>query len=306
MTARVTLAPGHAGVARIQALARPRGALASRLGDSKRLIRHGDTTLGEAWARAITIRMETPAEARGTATRADSPDTLVQALSLDESQTLRAPCPRDHAAQCWSPIGETFSAQPELVDQVTGDLAALDRKGLRVLRAACVITCARRLNDGVARGLTRFDIDLHAMERLALDARARDRHDVVAICGKVGSFDRYPAAFGPLSGRPCTVIEEGRARSEYAIAGLGRLAFVRDADDSHVLVSMASLVGKWVRDTLMARVVRYHRAIDPTLPEASGYQDPVTARFIEGSRLARGARALPDDCFERRALKGTR
>jgi ribonuclease HII len=79
------------------------------------------------------------------------------------------------------------------------------------------------------------------------------------------------------------------------------VAFVRDADDKHMLVSMASLVGKWVRDLLMARIVRYHREHDPELPDASGYHDPVTSRFVAATRLARKKRALPDDCFERRA-----
>ena len=51
-----------------------------------------------------------------------------------------------------------------------------------------------------------------------------------ATCGKVGGFDRYPPAFGPLGGRLHAVAVEGRARSEYSIPGLGRIAFVRDAD----------------------------------------------------------------------------
>ena len=76
---------------------------------------------------------------------------------------------------------------------------------------------------------------------------------------------------------------------------------MRDADDKHLLVSMASLVGKWARDLLMARVVRYHREDDADLPDASGYHDPVTARFVAATRLSRKRRALPDDCFERRA-----
>ena len=140
------------------------------------------------------------------------------------------------------------------------------------------------------------------MERLVIDARERYGCDVVATCGKVGGFDKYPAAFGPLNGRLHAVVSEGRARSEYSVPGVGRLAFVRDADDKHLLVSMASLVGKWARDLLMARVVRYHRAVHPDLPDASGYHDPVTTRFIDATRLSRKKRALPDECFERRAL----
>jgi hypothetical protein len=223
-------------------------------------------------------------------------------LSLDTPAALQRPCPEAHAEQCWSTLGEELTADPKLVLTLEKDLAKLESQGVDVLRASCVITCARRLNEGVARRLSRFDVDLHCMERLALDVREREGCDVVAICGKVGGFDRYPPAFGPLGGRLHTVLSEGRGRSEYALPGLGRIAFVRDADDSHLLVSMASLVGKWVRDLLMARIVRHHRAYDPELPDASGYHDPVTTRFIERTRLVRGARALPDDCFTRRAL----
>jgi ribonuclease HII len=272
---------------------RPRGALRERLGDSKRLVAYGDSSLGEAWARAIVRRM-------GAAPPA-APDDLVQMLSLDDRDALRAPCPSDHVTQCWGVTDEAFAAEAGLVDTIGADLDTLEAQGVRVLSARSIVTCARRLNEGVARGLTRFHLDLHAMERLAIDARARAGVDVVATCGKVGGFDRYPAAFGPLGGHLHAIAEEGRARSEYHLPGLGTLAFVRDAEDKHLLVAMASLVGKWVRDLLMARIVRYHRVDEPDLPDASGYHDPVTTRFINATRLVRRRQALPDDCFERRA-----
>jgi hypothetical protein len=52
----------------------------------------------------------------------------------------------------------------------------------------------------------------------------------------------------------------------------------------------------------MSRVVRYHRIANPDLPDASGYHDPVTTQFIAATRLSRKKRALPDECFQRRAL----
>jgi ribonuclease HII len=275
-------------------LSRPRGALRSRLGDSKRLVAYGDSSLGEAWARAI-LRRSGQSEPK-------TPEEIVRLLSLDDAGALRAPCPNDHVDQCWGPGSETFTAEPKLVAEVARDLARLDALGVCVLQASCVITCARRLNEGIARGLTRFHLDLHAMERLALDARARVGVDLIATCGKVGGFARYPPAFGPMNGRLHAVAEEGRARSEYVVPGLGRIAFVRDAEDRHLLVGMASLIGKWVRDLLMARIVRYHRQGAPDLPNASGYHDPVTARFVDATRLARKNRALPDDCFERQSF----
>jgi ribonuclease HII len=290
---------------RARAEARPKGAMRARLDDSKKLVAFGDTALGEAWARAIARRMGL---AQGEHAQVATPDELVHALSLDTRDALRAPCPEAHAAQCWDAREEALISSPEhakLVAKVEKDLAKLEEQGVRVERAACVVTCTRRLNEGVDRGLTRFHLDLHAMERLVLDARERAGREILATCGKVGGFNSYSAAFGPMSGRLHAVAMEGRARSEYHMPGVGRLAFVRDADAKHILVCMASLVGKWVRDLLMARIIRYHRAElggEPAAPDASGYHDPVTSRFISATRLSRKKRGLPDECFQRRAL----
>jgi ribonuclease HII len=291
VTAVVAVTTGD-GDARAES--RPKGALRKRLDDSKKLVAYRDNALGEAWARAIARRM-------GHAELA-SPEAVVRVLSLDAAEVLEAPCPGAHAAQCWSAEGEVFGCDDKLLARVELDLARLEDAGVNVTRAACVVTCTRRLNEGVGRGLTRFDMDLHAMERLTLEARERAGRDVVATCGKVGGFDRYSTAFGPLGGRLHAIAEEGRARSTYVMPGLGSIAFVRDADAKHLLVCMASLVGKWVRDVLMGRIVRYHRADNPELPDASGYHDPVTSRFIHATRLSRRDRGLPDDCFERKAL----
>jgi ribonuclease HII len=282
-----------------QAEARAKGAMRKRLGDSKKLVAHGDVALGEAWARALAKRM-------GCANGLDRPEDLIRVLSVDSAEELRAPCPSDHAEQCWREEGEGFVAERKLVAQVERDLDKLEAVGVDVIQVACVVTCTRRLNEGIARGLTRFHVDLHAMERLALEARERTGRDLVVTCGKVGGFDRYSPAFGPLGGRLHAVAEEGRARSEYAVPGLGRIAFVRDADEKNLLVSMASLVGKWVREVLMARIVRHYRAADPELPQASGYHDPVTARFIAATELVRKRAGIDGECFERRAAQSER
>lgn len=272
---------------------RPRGAIAKRAGDSKKLVAFADSALGEAWARAIAARA-------GAAVA--TPDALLSAVALDAAEELRRPCPPRHADLCWASEGEAFAADDALVAGCDEDLAHLARRGVRVLRARVAIVCARRLNDGVARGLSRFDLDLHAMERLVLAARGDAGGDLYAHCGKVGGLHFYGDRFGPLAGRRHVALAEGRARSEYLVHGIGRVAFVRDADATNLLVGLASLVGKWARDHLMRRVLRWHRAHDPALPEASGYHDPVTARFVEATALLREEQRLEDACFERLAL----
>lgn len=278
------------GAGDVLSASRPRGALAERIGDSKKLVSFGDSVLGEAWARAIAGGAVPP-----------SPDALVHALCIDPRDVLEHPCPPAHRAQCWGTFGEALEADPPLVSMLRADLEGLRARGVEVLGAHVVVVCTARLNEGAARGVLRFQADLFAMERLLIHARERYGAEIEATCGKVGGYASYPSAFGPLAGRLFTTLEEGRERSEYRIADLGRVAFVRDADDAHLLVALASLVGKWVRDLLTRRVTAYHRAHDPTLPHASGYQDPVTTSFIRASAAARKERGIPDACFERRA-----
>jgi len=59
------------------------------------------------------------------------------------------------------------------------------------------------------------------------------------------------------------------------------------------------LVGKGVREILMSRIVRFYRGAQPSLPDASGYNDPVTQRFISGTAKQRLRLEIPDDCFRR-------
>lgn len=280
------------------AATKPSRAFAKRIGDSKKLFAGGDSTLGEAWARAIAAR-SAPA---GTTSAPRAPAALLEALALDSDATLRAPCPSHHADLCWAFDGEAFAASAEAVAGCAKDLERLAARGLDVLGVRVAIVCTRKLNDAVEAGLSRFDVDLHTMERLALAARADAGEDVYAFCGKVGGFDFYGDRFGPLGGHLHTVLCEGRARSEYQLPGVGRLAFLRDADDTHLIVGLASLVGKWARDHLMRRVVRWHRAHVPDAPDASGYHDPVSSRFIEATSLVRKKLRVDPRCFERTSI----
>jgi hypothetical protein len=155
----------------------------------------------------------------------------------------------------------------------------------------------------VERGQSRFVVDLHAMERLVLAMREMAGQEVRAVCGKVGGYGEYSKVFGPLAGRLHAVLEEGRARSAYRFPGLGEIAFLRDGDASHLLVGMASLVGKYLRELMMDRIVRYYGPSVSDLPPASGYHDPVTAQFVVATESLRRRRRVPGDCFERTRLE---
>jgi len=282
--ARVTDA-GHA-----IALRKPKGALAKRLGDSKAMVSHGDVALGEAWARALAGRI---------GVGASHPDALIHALALDSRTELRRICPSHVEAQCWNTDREAFEADAELVAKVSVDLDRLAARGVSVVGVRSSLVCTKRLNDARAEGRSRFDVDLHAMERIVLDTRERVSENLEVVCGKVGGYARYSSAFGPLAGRLHAIIEEGAQRSAYSFPGLGTIAFVRDADANHLLVAMASMVGKWIREVMMERIVRFYGHARDTPLAASGYHDPVTDRFVKATALVRRKQSVPATCFER-------
>ena len=259
-------------------------AIRGDLDDSKRLMSHTDVAIGEAWARTLI----------GGAV--SSPAELFAALSLEGRQALQKPCEAHVAGQCWTETGEAFEADAELLTRVQGHRRALAERGVELLGVQSSVVCTKTLNDAKRRGTNRFVSDLHAMERLIIELRKRAGGDVEAVCGKVGGIGEYSKFFGPLSDRLHAVLGEGRARSGYRFPGIGEVHFVRDADASDPLVSLASIVGKYVRELFMSRIGR-HYPDDGRRP--SGYHDPVTSGFVERSQLLRKKRKIPDHCFER-------
>jgi ribonuclease HII len=266
---------------------RPPKRLAQDLGDSKQLMSHKDFALGEAWARALLMDA------------APQPRALFESLSLEKAHELRAPCPSHVEEQCWSDVGDAFVAESADVARIRGHLAWWAERGVVVHAVRSSVVCTKKLNDSRRAGGNRFISDLHAMERLILDLQAAAGTEITAVCGKVGGMGDYSRFFGPLSMRLHAVLAKGKAQSAYHFPGLGELRFVRDADAKDSLVMLASIVGKYVRELLMARVSGYYRHGDDTLEAVSGYHDPVTARFVEATSLVRKQRRIPDGCFER-------
>ncbi len=270
-----------------------RGKLASRLGDSKGLVAYGESALGEAWARALLRR---------NGNEQHRPHDAFAALALRDDAWLRELCPSHHRDLCHRDT-DTFVSTEADVEVCLRDLDKLAARGIEIEDAKVAVICNRRINAEGARGISRFSIDLFAMEDLFLDAAASAGEPVIATAGKVGGFDFYGPRFAKLGERPFRVVEEGKACSRYAFDDLGEIAFVRDADGSNMLVGLASLVGKWVRDRLTSLVIEHLRAHDPALPDASGYHDPVTRRLVESSRSLRKKHRIEDACFLREPAK---
>lgn len=268
-------------------------ALRAELDDSKALLSCHNISLGEAWARAIVMRTH--------GLEAKTPHQLFELLSLQSRKSLRRDCPESTEKQCWGLAGEKFVAEPEQIERVTGHLSVLEARGVNVRGVLSDVICTGRLNRLKEEGVHRFAADLHSMERLILEFREQAGRPVTATCGKVGGIGKYEPFFGPLSGRLHTALEEGQAQSVYHFPTLGELRFVRDADAADPLVMLASLVGKYIRELLMQRIVRFYEAEvpDPAVVP-SGYHDPVTTAFVKYTKDARARLKIVGDCFERR------
>jgi ribonuclease HII len=266
---------------------RPRGRLAQDLDDSKRLVSHADFSLGEAWARALTRDASA------------HPQALFEQLSLEDQQRLRQKCASHIEGQCWSHAGEAFLSSASDVLRLGRHLARWQAAGIEIVEVKCTSLCSHRLHDERALGDNRFTSDLHGMERLLLALRQRAAVDVYAVCGKVGGMMDYSRYFGPLSDRLHAVLALAPERSAYHFPGLGEVHFVQDADARDPLVMLASLVGKYVRELLMARVNRFYRSAGSEEPMVSGYNDPLTQAFVRSTRARRKQLRIVDECFER-------
>ena len=268
----------------------PQRLLSRWLDDSKRLVAHRNVALGEAWARVILDRTEQPSA---------SPDQLLDRVSLLDRGQLQRLCPRSAREQCWSSGYERFEATGDRVNQVQADLQRLASSGLDIVWVRSAIVCTGRLNEARRAGQGRLQVDLRAMEELLMAGRQRAGEPLTATCGKVGGLQRYSGAFTVLSDPLHTTVQETAERSHYRFAWLGDVHFVRDADGQDPLVALASLIGKYLRELFMKRIVRFYRQQLACLDDASGYNDPVTDRFIQATEALRSRRRVPDSCFLR-------
>lgn len=256
------------------------------IGDSKQTSAFGKMAHAESLALALAERfLGRPA--------ADA-DALLEAFSLEGLLTLRGRCPdASSRAQCWS--------EPLPLPAFGGDLAEgrallkrLEGRTLTIRRVRSAVLCAGALNEAADGGSTKVQEDLKLFERLILDARAAAPAELEAICGQVSGIRRYPQYFRRFEN--AREVDAGT----YAVPGVGRVRFEVKADDKHLPVGLASMVGKLVRELSMHRLSAFYRRHDPELEKVSGYHDPRTRRFAAQSGDLRRHLQVAPDCFERR------
>ena len=271
----------------------PKDFLHQRLGDSKQLVAHQHVDLAESWARVLDASMY-PDKAP-----AMCPKHVVGRLLLGGESQLRSHCPASAVDQCWSCFDAAFHASSAQLQLAHNDLQHMQEQGIQVLWMRSSITCVREFHVAKSRGVSRLDLDLHAMEELLIAARAYATGPLQACCGKVGSMQRYVPKFATLGRYPITTIEQTRGDSVYDVGGVGRVHFLLHGEARDPLLARASLVGKWVREQFMDAIVNFYQRLDSSVSRASGYNDPVTRKFVEATSKQRQRMGIPATCFAR-------
>jgi hypothetical protein len=115
-----------------------------------------------------------------------------------------------------------------------------------------------------------------------LVARLRAAHPGPAsfFIGKQGGRRFYRAGLERLVHPGVTALEETRATSTYRADG-AVISFLRDAEDRHELVALASMVGKYVRECAMKLFNDWWAARVPGLRPTAGYGTDASRFFRE-------------------------
>ena len=257
------------------------------LGDSKKLVRHGDVRLGEAWARVLVNEA------------ARQPQHLLELISNLPVEHLQSRCPKKAHKQCWNDSHDAFLAEEPLLVLVRDELKALGKVGIKPIRVRSRIVCTDELNARFQKGENRFLVDLHSMEELIEGILERTNHPIGVVCGKVGSMFDYTRYLQRLGAKEPKIVSESKDVSHYHLDGYGFVKFVKDADATDPLVMLASLVGKYLRELFVSRIGGHFLRRVPDLRKPSGYHDPVTGEFVRATAEYRLKTAFPTSCFAR-------
>lgn len=264
------------------------------VGDSKALLKHGDVSAGEAWARSLGSPYS-----GSPLGDINGPQSLVEQILSPHIDDLQKICPQSSRSQCWDDFSPHFSATDEQLGRVSEVIQTWKRLGFELLGFRSTIVCSHQLNLNREQGIGRFDSDLGAMERLIIEAQRNEAQALDAVCGKVGGIAKYGNFFQHLNADKFSILKEERAESVYQFEKIGTVRFVRDADASDPLVMVASLVGKYLRELLMGHINQFYQNHERSLPIVSGYNDPRTNAFVEQAEpLSKKLRINPS-CFQR-------
>lgn len=148
--------------------------------------------------------------------------------------------------------------------------------GVGVLAMRVELVDAAELNAGVARAGSKSAVNLEAALRLVDDARraAPGQHPRI-ILDRHGGRTRYRGELARAWPEArVDVVAEDPALSRYRVedaSGPATISFAQEADGRHLPVALASMIAKYVRELLMARMNRWFAGHRPGLAPTAGY-----------------------------------
>lgn len=197
-------------------------------------------------------------------------------------------------AECWY-RGDTGIPCEAAVEEVQGLIEPFDRgcaaAGIGPWMVRSVVVPTARFNRLLARHDSKGEVLAHGMAVLIAES-VRNLPGAEAVyfaVDKHGGRNAYSAQISQALPDGVVWAElEGMARSKYRVEGLTRevrLTFQPRADSEHFSVALASMVSKYLRETLMREFNRFWLEQVPGLKPTAGYPSDA-GRFLEGIRAA--------------------
>ncbi|MCD6413880.1 MAG: hypothetical protein J7L54_07030 [Elusimicrobia bacterium] len=220
-----------------------------------------------------------------------SANDFLESVSFRPLAAAKSRCPRHCAEMCWEPdftfpSGQGYSRKPDF------GIAGAALRGVYVS-----YICPREFNRRCAKA-SKFAVEFSLVEELLEFLCGKFGKGIHYFCGKLGGTAKYEKFFGYLKKFAIKEKSEGKD-SFYVLENFGRVEFIRSAEKAHFPVALASVYGKVVREIFIKRLNLFFGSRGRDLPVASGYNDPVTRKFIEKTERLREKLKIPKDCFLR-------
>jgi len=270
----------------------------TRVADSKSFLSHSNMEKGE-----ITTLAYLACSDQG------APDNYASLLEnlLVPSPVDGPACPKPAREMCFGGIeGLPIFSKPEDVEKAASTLPnLLASHNIRFVGARCVMLCAGNFNILYKAISGKALLDLFLFELLITGMSTVLQSEALYLCGKVSGMKRYSDRFVLLgAGIETKGIEamiEEPALSEYKIQGIGTVRFVRSGDSIHPPTSLASVIGKYLRELSMSAINGFLKRQFGIEDGISGYRDKKTkeavARVLPGIEVV----GIPRHCLLRDA-----
>lgn len=224
-------------------------------------------------------------------------DGFIELMSFSKPRLIKKKCPPHCREMCWGRDFE-FPVRAGLENSVKIAKDYMRKNGIKLQTVETIFYCPREFNKGINRYENKLSLEFVILEKFFRKYYNLFDADLLFLCGKLGGTKRYGRFFNYMKNFKLLKKREG-SDSSYKFKNFGEIKFIRNGDALHSPIALSSIFGKLVREIFLVKMNRFFRALSPSLPIASGYNDPVTSEFIKRTKRLRTKLKIPDDCFLR-------